>query len=129
MLAIDANLVVRFLAGDHPKESPRARTLIEQTPVFVPTTVLLETEWVLRSVYGFSNAQVVRSPKAFAGLPNVTLEDRTTAARALDRADSGMDFADALHLACSAEYKAFASFDQQLKKVARKVAGIEVLAP
>jgi predicted nucleic acid-binding protein len=52
MLAIDTNLIVRYLTGDHPEQSPKARALIDSEDVFVCTTVLLETEWVLRSVYG-----------------------------------------------------------------------------
>ena len=35
MLAVDTNLIVRYLAGDHPKQSPRARALIDGEPVFV----------------------------------------------------------------------------------------------
>ena len=35
MLAIDTNLVVRYLTNDHPKQSPRARTLIDGEAVFV----------------------------------------------------------------------------------------------
>src|SRR5271165_3450212 len=56
MLAIDTNLVVRYLVGDDPGQAARARSLIDNNDVFVCTTVLLETEWVLRSVYGFSAA-------------------------------------------------------------------------
>ena len=50
MLAIDTNLVVRYLTGDHPKQAAQARALIDANQVFVPTTVLLETERVSRSV-------------------------------------------------------------------------------
>jgi hypothetical protein len=35
MLAIDANVVVRYLADDHPIQSARARALIERKNVFV----------------------------------------------------------------------------------------------
>ena len=40
MLAIDTNLIVRYLTGDHPRQSARARTLIDGEPVFVPITVV-----------------------------------------------------------------------------------------
>src|ERR1041385_573755 len=53
MLAIDTNVVVRYLTSDHPKQAARAEALVERQDVFVATTVLLETEWVLRSAYGF----------------------------------------------------------------------------
>ena len=54
MQAIDTNTVVRHLTGDEPKQAARARTVTDAGDVFASTTVLLESKWVLRSVYGFS---------------------------------------------------------------------------
>jgi predicted nucleic acid-binding protein len=50
MLAIDTDVIVRYLTGDHPEQSPKARAVIDSEDVFVCTTVLLETEGVLCSV-------------------------------------------------------------------------------
>jgi adenosylhomocysteinase len=72
MLAIGTNLIVRYLTGDHPKQSPRARKLIDGQPVFAATTVILEVERVLRSTYGYRPADIARALRAFAGLPTVT---------------------------------------------------------
>jgi predicted nucleic acid-binding protein len=124
MIAIDANIVVRFLTRDHPTQSARAKALIDTQPVFVALTVLLETEWVLRSAYGFDATRVVRALRAFAGLPNVTAQNETVLARAFAWAESGMDFADALHLAQAGECDAFASFDARLVKAAKQ-AGVD----
>lgn len=121
MLAIDTNLVVRYLTGDHPRQSPRARTLIDGQPVFIGVTVVLEVEWVLRSTYEYRPADVARALRAFAGLPTVTIEDGAVVARALDLAEQGMDFADALHLERSAHCDGFASFDRKLVKAAKSV--------
>ncbi len=129
MLAIDTNIVVRYLTADHPEQSPKAKALIESEDVFVCTTVLLETEWVLRSVYGFAPAQIVKALAGFAGLPRVTLEDAALAATALDWTLKGMDFADALHLARAQGCDGFASFDRQLAKAAKEVSSIEVRTP
>lgn len=118
MLAIDTNLIVRYLTGDHPEQSVAARALIDQKPVFVATTVLLETEWVLRSVYGFSNEACAQALTGFAGLANVTLEDPSRAAKALAWTSAGLDFADALHLSAAAHCEAFVTFDQRLIKAA-----------
>ena len=98
MLAIDTNILVRYLTGDHPAQAARARALVEGEDVFVSTTVLLESEWVLRSAYGFSAREVCAALRAFAGLPTVTLEDSALIATALKSAEAGVDFADALHL-------------------------------
>jgi predicted nucleic acid-binding protein len=129
MLAVDTNVIVRYLTGDHPRQSMRARALIDGEDVFVCTTVLLETEWVLRSVYGFAPAQVCKALRAFAGLVRVSLEDPALAASALDHMDGGMDFADALHLGRADACDAFVTFDQRLMKTAT-AAGVEnVRAP
>ncbi len=70
MRAIDTNVVVRYLTGDDAKQSARARAVIESGSVFVSTTVVLESAWVLRSVYGFSRDAVANALRAFLGLPS-----------------------------------------------------------
>ena len=129
MLAIDTNLIVRYLVGDDPGQAARARRLIDNNDVFVCTTVLLETEWVLRSVYGFSAAQCAKALSDFAGLPGVSLEDAAAAVKALDWIRQGMDFADGLHLAKAEGCEAFISFDQDFAKAANALGGIKVRAP
>lgn len=116
MLAIDTNVVVRLLIGDHPDQSARARELIDRHKVLAPTTVVLESEWVLRGAYGLAKTDVLAALRAFAGLPNVTLQEPGRVAAALKWADGGMDFADALHLAAAADCEAFVTFDQKMAK-------------
>ncbi len=129
MRAIDTNVIVRYLTSDHPEQSPQARALIDSDDVFVCTTVLLETEWVLRAAYGYPSAQVGAALRAFAGLPQVILEDPALAATALDWMARGMDFADALHLAKAEGCAAFVSFDRRLAKVAKGLSQVEVRQP
>jgi predicted nucleic acid-binding protein len=129
MLAIDTNLIVRYLTGDHPQQSARARKLIDGEDVFVCTTVLLETEWVLRSVYDYAAVQLAKALRAFAGLPHVILEDAGVAAQALGWAEGGLDFADALHLAKASGCDAFVSFDQRFARAANKLGKVKVRAP
>lgn len=119
MLAIDTNVIVRYLTSDHPQQSPRARELIDSQSVFATITVILEVEWVLRGAYGYGQAEVARALRAFGGLPTVEMEDATTVSSALDLAETGMDFADALHLGKSAHCSGFATFDRKLVKSAR----------
>ena len=129
MFAIDTNLIVRYLTGDDPEQSAKAKSLIDGENVFVCTTVLMETEWVLRSVYGFAAAQLAQALRAFAGLPRVTLEDANLAARALDRMERGMDFADALHLTKADGCEAFLSFDRRFARAANRLGAVKVRAP
>ncbi|MCB9942782.1 MAG: type II toxin-antitoxin system VapC family toxin [Geminicoccaceae bacterium] len=121
MIAIDTNIVVRYLTGDHPEQSKRAREIVDGQPVFVPLTVVLETEWVLRSAYGYKPEAVARAMRAFGGLPGVSIEDAAIVAAAFDHAERGMDFTDALHLGLSETHGALLTFDRKFVKAAKAV--------
>lgn len=129
MLGIDTNLIVRYLVGDHPAQSAKARVLIDKNDVFVCTTVLLETEWVLRSVYGFRPTQISAALTGFAGLPRVTLDHPALAVTALDWMNKGIDFADALHLLLSSDCEAFVTFDGRFANAANRLGGINIRVP
>jgi predicted nucleic acid-binding protein len=129
MLAIDTNLIVRYLTGDHPRQSATARALIDGNDVFVCTTVLLESEWVLRSVYGYAPARLATALAAFAGLARDKLEDAALIAKALDWMEKGVDFADALHLIKAEGCEAFVSFDHSFAKTANTLSEVKVRTP
>ena len=129
MLALDTNVIVRYLTADQPEQFAKASVLIDGEDVYVCTTVLLETEWVLRGGYRFSREEIIAALTAFAGLPRVNLEDPALAAKALDWMRSGLDFADALHLAKAAGCEAFVSFDQRFAAVANALSQVKVRAP
>lgn len=113
MQAIDTNVVIRYLTGDDPDQAARARAVVDTEHVFVCTTVLLEAAWVLRSVYGLAGEEVAAALRAFSGLPSVAVEDPALLAVALDRAEMGMDFADALHLGAAAHCETMFTFDRR----------------
>lgn len=129
MLAVDTNVVVRYLTGDHPQQSARARSLLDREDVFVCITVLLETEWVLRGVYHYETSQIVAALRAFAGLPHVTTEAPGLTAWALDQAEGGMDFADALHLGKASGCAAFMTFDRRFARAANRSEAVKVMMP
>jgi predicted nucleic acid-binding protein len=129
MRAVDTNIIIRFLTNDDAEQAARARRLFDHEDVFVPIPVLLETEWVLRAVYGFAAADVVGALRRFAGLPHVSVENASVAAQALDWADHGLDLADALHLSAAQQHDGFISFDRQLARIARKLGAPEVAVP
>lgn len=118
MRAIDTNVVVRYLTGDDPEQAARARNVVETGNVFVSTTVLLECEWVLRSVYGLAAEDAASALRAFSGLPGVTVESPNLLVEALDRAAKGMDFADALHLGAAAHCETMLTFDRDFIRTA-----------
>ena len=128
MRAVDTNVVVRYLTGDHPEQAARARAAIDEGPVFASTTVMLESEWVLRSVYGFAGKEVAAALRSFSGLPNVSVESPVVLADALDRAETGMDFADALHLGAAARCEVMLTFDRRFIEMAGE-ASVRVMEP
>ena len=128
MRAVDTNVVVRYLTGDDPAQVARVRDAIEAGPVYVPTTVLLETEWVLRSGYGYPPNAVVEVLRTFAGLPQVRVENAPLLAEALEHAERGMDFADALHLGAAARCDAMLTFDRRFIRMARD-SSVRVVEP
>jgi predicted nucleic-acid-binding protein len=129
MHAVDTNIIVRYLVGDDPAQADKARHIIGHVPVFIPRTVVLEAEWVLRGVYELPTDQVIHSLRALAGLPDVSVEDAPMVARAMDWAEAGMDFADALHLAASAECSSFLTFDKRFVRVGTRLGQIQVKVP
>jgi predicted nucleic-acid-binding protein len=128
MIALDTNVVVRFLVADHPSQAKRSRELMESSEILVAASVLLETEWVLRGAYSLARADVVRLLRGLLGLPNVSTEDPALIAQALDWHAAGLDFADSLHLAGTAAAQHFVSFDTKLVKAAKRLAAGNVAA-
>lgn len=128
MLALDTNIIVRYLTADDQEQFAKARALIDGEDVYVCTTVLLETR-VLRRGYRFGRDQIIAALTAFAGLPRITLEDPALAGKALEWTRSGLDFAEALHLVKAGGCEAFVSFDQRFAPVANALSEVKVRAP
>ena len=132
MIALDTNVVVRVLTNDDPVQVAAAVALLEREATYMPVSVVLETEWVLRSVYGLERETVAGSLRRFLGLPGVTAEATGRVAQALSWYESGFDFADALHLAAAMEAGAerIATFDEDFRRLAdRQAIALEVIAP
>lgn len=117
MLALDTNILARFYVDD-PADNEAARqrliarrVLAKSPQLFVPLTVILELEWVLRAFYGFTAKDFVRVVKHLLGLPNVSVEEWPRVADALALHTEGLDFADALHLLASNHCTEFVTFD------------------
>jgi predicted nucleic-acid-binding protein len=127
MIALDTNVIARFYVEDlddpeAAKQRPLARQIFETAnALFVPQTVVLELEWVLRAFYGFSATQFASVVRHLAGLKHVTLEARTSVIAALDDHAKGLDFADALHLRASQSCEAIASFDRKFSQRAGRL--------
>ncbi len=119
MTGVDANVLLRFYIEDKSdREAIRqrlaaAKLFAEEPLLYVPKTVLLECEWVMRAVYGYAVAQVAAVFHHLLELKQVRVEDAETVGRALQAYDKGLDFADAMHLASCAACESFATFDDR----------------
>lgn len=126
MNALDTNVLARFFVEDpdDPQAAAQRPAAVAalSARAFVPVTVLLEFEWVLRGFYRLPRRQVLAVLRALAGIEHVTLEDRAAVHAALDAFEQGMDFADALHLGRSSRATAFLTFDRRLARKARALA-------
>ena len=116
MIAVDTNIIVRLLTRDEETQYQSSRALFETQEIFIPDTVILELEWVLRYAYDFSPAEIVSAFKRLFGLKNVHLDQPQRAADAIAWQETGLDFADAFHLAQSQHCPTFKTFDQRLIK-------------
>lgn len=118
MRSLDTNVLARFFIDDPDdaqalRQRPAAEVALSQ-PAFITVTVLLEFEWVMRGFYKLPRETITQVFRALAGIGHITIEDRAAVMMALDGLETGLDFADALHLARSREASAFATFDRRL---------------
>jgi len=129
VIAVDTNVIVRFLTGDDAVQHSKARKLLAENTVFIPETVVLETEWVLRFAYDYSPKQIREAFSGLFGLPTVVLAHPTLLSQAMEWNARGMDFADALHLVNSQQYEGFFTFDRKLVKKAEGCGVCPVVQP
>jgi predicted nucleic-acid-binding protein len=120
MIALDTNVLVRYLLKDDAAQFERARALIESAErITAPATVLLELAWVLE-VCDCSRKDIARAFRLLVGLPNFTIRQLDSLLYAIRWYEEGMDFGDALHLAMSYQDEALATFDRDFAKIAKR---------
>ena len=126
MIAVDTNVLVRLLTGDEPKQAAAARRLFASQPIWIAKTVLLETGWVLRSLYGFEQNAIREAFTKLLGLKNVKAEDESSVATALALVAHGVEFADAMHLGSRPPGGQFVSFDKSFVQRARRAGAPDI---
>jgi predicted nucleic-acid-binding protein len=120
-LAADTNVLARALTDDGSEQSRRAVECFRDNEIFVPGTVHLETEWLLRSRLGLNRKQVNELFCTLLSSPRILFDDRTKIANATIAHRSGLDFADAMHLFASHACEALVSFDEDFIRNSRKI--------
>lgn len=130
MKAIDTNILARFFIDDADdeqavKQRPKAIEILSQ-PVYVPVTVILEFEWVMRGFYRLDRVDILQVYRTLLGFTHVQVEDYARVLQALDYYTQGLDFADSLHAVRAQEYQAFVTFDAKFAKKAKNLDGLTV---
>ena len=120
MIAVDTNILVRLLVNDDKKQAKFAANLFKNNSIFIPKSVLLETEWVLRYTYEIKSDMISTAFEKLLGLSRVRVEDSICVSQAIQWYKKNFDFADALHLAASMQATTFATFDKKFIKIAKK---------
>ena len=131
MAAIDTNVLVRFLIQGDEQQGHLARRLIQHVlargeTLFIPVTVLLELEWVLRSHFLCNKSQVVELISNLLSTLELDFESEPSVEVALELfRNHAADFADCLHIALAhrAGHSPLWTFD----KTAGKVVGAKIL--
>jgi len=125
MLGIGTNVVMRLLVSDDAEQTRRARKLIERAlgreePVLISLLVLIESEWVLRSSYGFKRDAVLGMFRALLEARELSFEDEPAVEEALFHwKDSACGFADCLITAHNRQLgcRATATFDAKAARL------------
>jgi predicted nucleic-acid-binding protein len=120
--AVDTNVLARYYLRDDSTQARLAERVLAAGGVFVPKTVVLELEWVLRSVAEQPADKVIACLEHLLALPGVTVEDQEQVEAALQLSREGIDFADALHHAAAGHCSEVITFDD--RRFARRAARI-----
>ncbi len=119
MISVDTNVLARFYCDDSDdpeaaRQRPVARRVIVESPaLFVPLTVIIEFESVMRGFYEADAQSFCIAIEHLLGMPHVTVERWEAVSDALDLHRKGLEFADALHWACSRSCERLVSFDDR----------------
>lgn len=126
MPALDTNVLVRYVVQDDSGQLAAAKRLIDRCvgegrSLFVPVTVALELEWVLRASFGYGKDDVLRVLSNLFSAAELSFESERALEVALQLYREGSaDFADCLHiaLATAAGETPLWTFDRSASQVA-----------
>ena len=121
MIAIDTNILIRFLIEDDVYQTKRAEKVLkehnDEGKIYLSNIVLVETEWVLSSVYQFSKNKICSTIDRILNTKQFVFDDREVLIRAnIKYIQKNKDFSDSLigELGNVKSIKTY-TFDKQLK--------------
>ena len=105
MPAVDTNLLVRYVVRDNEAQLLMVQDLVRdcirlQQSLYVPVTVALELEWVLRSSFGYDKNTVMGVLSDLLSAAELRFESERALEVALHQFRNGrVEFADCVHVA------------------------------
>ena len=129
MIAVDTNVVVRLLTKDDRAQYLKSLAVFQAPSIFISDTVILETEWVLRFSYSFEPDDICQALSQLLGLPNLQVTNSNRIYQALQWHRSGVDFADAFHLASCQQCSILYTFDEQFIRSTGELSSVSVQEP
>ena len=124
MTALDTNVIVRYLVGDHPEQAEAARVLLEGlipgNPGFICREVVMEVGWVLERAYRFTRAQIAEVLLDLTASDSLVVEHGDDVAAAAYRyRQGGVGFSDLMVLAAAERAGAapLYTFDRRLARM------------
>ncbi len=124
MIALDTNVLVRFLTGDDPDQQADAGALLERLtpaePGFVAREVVLELVWVLSRGYGLSRKRIAEILVELLDTSGLLFEDAADVSRAaVEYGRGGPEFSDRMILAAAQRVggTALFTFDRDLAQM------------
>ena len=128
MIALDTNILARLLLADDAAQLVRVKALLAKKQTYTATvTVMLELVWVLEA-NDCSPGEIEHGLGLLMGLSNFVPDRVLGIKEALTWYAQGMDFADALHLALSADATQLLTFDKKFVKLAKSLDAGTVVA-
>jgi predicted nucleic-acid-binding protein len=116
MIAVDTNILVRLFSKDDAIQHEKAKQVFIENDIFISVSVILETEWVLRFVYGLNRSEISEIFETLINSENINIGENDALIHALSLFRIGLDFADALHLSLSEKANKFMTFDKNFSK-------------
>ena len=133
-VAIDTNLLVRYLTGDDPQKAMAVDNLLNRAirgelKILIPSIVVAELVWVLESFYVMKAQEIAELVEAIVNTPGVEVTDKGIIVSALRLyRNKHIDLIDAwiTEFAKEREIKTIYTFD---KRHFKDINGIEAISP
>ena len=124
MIALDTNALVRLLIEDNPDRARAVQAAVSHAEagsqqVLILNEVLIETVWVLESVYGCPRNEIAGFLDTLMSAPTYAVPDKLVVQKAAVRYREGGDFADIIIVEQAKKHQAqkLLSFDKKLQKI------------